>query len=118
MRVLHVRAPESPRLIADSPARSNPLPCPLVRPRLALLLSERQRCCFGGIPAPVTGSAMDGAARATLARQLTPGAVPARQLASAAIPSLDASRCKLQRGGSPILSSVAAVLILGAAEPT
>ena len=54
---------------------------------------------------PQQSPAMDGAARATLARQIAPEAVPARLLASAAIPSLDTSRCKLQNGGSPFLST-------------
>ena len=56
---------------------------------------------------PQQAPALDGATQAFRARQLAPGAVPARPLALAAIPSLDTWFCELQNGGSPILSMAA-----------
>ena len=112
--VLHARAP-SRRVPLTSPhARSGPSPLTANTPAPSLAAepplephSAAVRSAMAASGRPQQAPAMDGAAQATLGRQLAPEAVLIRELASAAIPSLDMSRCKLQNGGSPFLSTAA-----------
>ena len=115
--VLHARAAEPPRRAPGLCLPAGPRPGLAHSPELARPPLEPHsaavRSAMVASGRPQQAPAMDGAARAALARQLAPGAVPARPLASAAIPSLDTSRCKLQNGGSPFLSTAADDLIHG-----
>ena len=111
VHVLHAHAAEPPHRAPGLCSPTGPRPGlartpepsrPPLEPHSAAV-----RSAMAASGRPQQAPAMDSTARATLARQLAPEAVPAPLLASAAIPSLDTSRCKLQNGGSPFLSAAA-----------
>ena len=88
----------APTALARSAEPRHALPFSQLRTKPPLATPGKPRASRRRRP---TASAHVGAAKATSARQLAPGAVPTRPLAPAFIPSHATLPCKLQRGGSP-----------------